>query len=518
MTKRRSLSVKLTYFFLILVLSVLIATGLGTFLNQTSIYMKQNEQRLKNIVEYLAQLTLIDGDEFVAYQQIMLEYGDEIMVPFDFDGDYHHAKLKFYEAFNEVYPGKAPGIDVLYTDMPENLKILYGVYKHEYWLHIFEIARDSFEIDYCYYVVPTGEGLHVYYVIDAVREEKEVDGEKYILLNYEVDQPQEIHQHMWNAWNSGEYVPGFDMTNNEYGINLVYCLPLIINDQKMGLVCADVSFEKVNRNIVYITLKHVVGIGIVVVIICAIISWLVGSRYIKRLIKLKDEISEFSDNKDPDISYKIIQDIKGNDEIYDLAKQTSMMIQEIGAYMQSLVSKNKDLAEAQRRLTEANELANRDTLTGIRNKTAYDNEVRKIDDKIINERFRKFGIAMVDLNNLKKINDSFGHEKGNVAIKKVCNMICRKFAHSPVFRVGGDEFVVIIENDDYEKAETLVTELQQEIDAIYGKQTLEPWERVSAAIGWALYDPVFDADVDSVFKKADQQMNKKKKAMKAGMI
>ena len=178
----------------------------------------------------------------------------------------------------------------------------------------------------------------------------------------------------------------------------------------------------------------------------------------------------------------------------------------------------KDLAEAQRRITEANELANRDALTGIRNKTAYDNEAKKIEDKIINERFRKFGIVMVDLNNLKKINDSFGHEKGNVAIKKICTMICHKFAHSPVFRVGGDEFVVIAENDDYEKVETLVTELRQEIDAIYGKESLEPWERISAAIGWALYDPILDNSIESVFKKADEQMYENKKNMKAGMI
>ena len=512
------MSVKLTYFFLILVLSVLITTGLGTFMNQTSVYMRQNESRLKNIVKYLSQQTLMDGNEFVAYQEIMLEYGDKIQVPFDFDGNYHPAKLEFYERFNEAYPGKVPGIDILYSDMPEYLKILYGVYKHEYWLHVFEIARDSFEIDYCYYVVPTGEGLHVYYVIDAVREEKEVDGQKYILLNYEVDQPPENHQHMWDAWNSGEYLPGFDITNNEYGINLVYCLPLIIEGQKLGIVCADVSYEKINKDIVYITIKHVVSIGIVVVIICALLSWLIGARYINRLVKLKDEISEFSENKDPDISYKIIQDIKGDDEIYDLAKQTSIMIQEIGSYMQSLVSKNKDLAEAQRRISEANELANRDALTGIRNKTAYDNEAKKIEDKIINERFRKFGIVMVDLNNLKKINDSFGHEKGNVAIKKICTMICHKFAHSPVFRVGGDEFVVIVENDDYEKAETLVTELRQEIDAIYGKESLEPWERVSAAIGWALYDPVLDNSIESVFKKADEKMYENKKNMKAGMI
>ena len=516
MEKRQSLSLKLTYFFLILVLSVLVSTGLFTFVNQTSIYMKQNEQRLMNIVDYLSDLMKMDGEEFVAYQSAMLEYGDEILIPHDFDGNYHPAKVAFYNEFNNIFPGKIPGVDVKYTDMSKELKILYGVYKHEYWLHVFETARDSFGIDYCYYVVPTGEAYHMYYVIDVVREEKEVDGVKYISLNYDADQPLEIHQHMWDAWSSGEYVPGFDITNNEFGVNCCYCYPLIIDGQKLGVVCADISYEKVNKDIAANTLKHVVSIGAVVFLICALLSWLIGAKYISRLIKLKGEISEFSETKDPEISYRIIQDIKGNDEIYDLAKQTSIMITEIGSYMHSLEDKNKELTEAQKRIREANELANKDSLTSIRNKTAYDIEAAKIDDRIVYEHFSKFGIAMVDLNNLKTINDSFGHEKGNVAIKKICMMVCKKFSHSPVFRVGGDEFVVIIENDDYDMVNSLMKELRLEIEEIHSKESLEPWERISAAIGWTLFDPEKDKSIESVFKRADELMYENKKSMKAG--
>ena len=51
---------------------------------------------------------------------------------------------------------------------------------------------------------------------------------------------------------------------------------------------------------------------------------------------------------------------------------------------------------------------------------------------------KKLGIAIVDLNFLKKINDTYGHEKGNLAIKKLCFIICHIFQHSPVFRIGGD--------------------------------------------------------------------------------
>ena len=517
MVKRQSLSLKLTYFFIALVLSVLLATGISTFMTHSSAYMKQNEQRLMNIVDYLTRLMEMDGVEFVYYQAAMLEYSDEILIPYDFDGDYHPAKVAFYNAFDEIYNTKALGTDVTYDEMSKELKILYGTYKHEYWLHVFETARDSFGIDYCYYTVPTGEDLNVYYMIDALREKRVVDGNDYILLNLEIDQPLSSHQHMWDAWNSGEYVPGFDMTNNEFGVNCGYFYPLIINGEKYGIVGADVSYEKINKAIVSDTLKHIVSIGIVVFIICAILSWTIGAKYVSRLLKLKDEISEFSETKNPDISYRLVQDVKGDDEIYDLAKQTSIMISEIGSYMKNLENKNKELTEAQKRIKEANELANRDALTGIRNKTAYENEILKIENKIISDRFREFGIAMVDLNNLKVINDSFGHEKGDVAIKKICGMVCRKFSHSPVFRIGGDEFVVMIQNDDYYKAEILVRELRHEIEETSSKESLEPWERISAAIGWTLFDPDNDNSVECVFKRADGLMYENKKQMKAGM-
>ena len=59
-----------------------------------------------------------------------------------------------------------------------------------------------------------------------------------------------------------------------------------------------------------------------------------------------------------------------------------------------------------------------------------------------------FGIAMIDLNNLKVINDTYGYEEGNYAIKKLCEIVCSVFSHSLVFRIGGDEFVVILKGAD----------------------------------------------------------------------
>ena len=159
-------------------------------------------------------------------------------------------------------------------------------------------------------------------------------------------------------------------------------------------------------------------------------------------------------------------------------------------------------------------LANRDSLTGVRNKTAYDNEVRRLEWKVA-EGKAVFAIAMIDLNFLKQINDNFGHEHGNAAIKKLCSLVCQIFKHSPVFRIGGDEFVVILEREDYKNLNDLRMSFNIQIEVISKNPDYEPWERISAALGIAVFDRSIDSSVQNVFDRADKAMYTRKKEMKA---
>ena len=92
---------------------------------------------------------------------------------------------------------------------------------------------------------------------------------------------------------------------------------------------------------------------------------------------------------------------------------------------------------------------------------------------------------------------------------------CRIFSHSPVFRIGGDEFVVILENDDFDQVDAKMEEFRLTLKNLQDDKSLQPWERISAAIGWSLYDPTIDQNVDNVFKRADHNMYECKKQMKA---
>ena len=159
------------------------------------------------------------------------------------------------------------------------------------------------------------------------------------------------------------------------------------------------------------------------------------------------------------------------------------------------------------------ELATKDPLTGIRNKTSYDLDIKTFDRQIAGGD-TEFGIVMIDLNFLKFTNDTYGHENGNVALITLSDLICEVFEHSPVFRIGGDEFSVILTNSDYKNIEELEAKFNARIEQIHNDTSLLPWQRISAALGYALYDKEIDTSAKDVFNRADKNMYERKTYMK----
>ena len=135
-------------------------------------------------------------------------------------------------------------------------------------------------------------------------------------------------------------------------------------------------------------------------------------------------------------------------------------------------------------------------------------------DREIREGTAHFAVAMIDMNNLKTINDTYGHEKGDEAILDLCNAICTAFKRSPVFRTGGDEFVVILEGYDLEHKDQLIRQFR---DTAAKEEAKKPWRGMSAALGLQLYDRKWHNHFADVLKAADAEMYKDKTAMKANM-
>ncbi|SCW64558.1 PAS domain S-box-containing protein/diguanylate cyclase (GGDEF) domain-containing protein [Ruminococcaceae bacterium YRB3002] len=170
------------------------------------------------------------------------------------------------------------------------------------------------------------------------------------------------------------------------------------------------------------------------------------------------------------------------------------------------VKKEKEHLQA---LNMANEIARRDSLTGTRNKTAYNEYEKELQSSIDNEEDLEFGILICDLNDLKLINDTQGHKVGDEYIRTACRLICRVFAHSPVFRVGGDEFTVILRGQDYTEREVLVSGFRRQVE-----DNVRIGQGPIIASGMAEYQAGKDKTVEDVFQRADGRMYENKNRLK----
>ena len=154
-----------------------------------------------------------------------------------------------------------------------------------------------------------------------------------------------------------------------------------------------------------------------------------------------------------------------------------------------------------------------DALTHVRNKGGFDKYVEGLSKKIARGEITEVAVGMFDCNDLKVINDKYGHEKGDVYLKMATRLICRIFQRSPVFRIGGDEFVVILTGEDYAKREELAERFEAERrDACAVAEN--PWEQVHVAVGIAVYDQKTDGSIDDVLKRADELMYENKRFVK----
>ena len=78
-------------------------------------------------------------------------------------------------------------------------------------------------------------------------------------------------------------------------------------------------------------------------------------------------------------------------------------------------------------------------------------------DALISQKKKTtFAVAVFDINDLKQVNDLYGHQAGDKYIKDGCAIICNTFKHSPVFRIGGDEFAVVIQGSDYKNIDSIM--------------------------------------------------------------
>ena len=232
-------------------------------------------------------------------------------------------------------------------------------------------------------------------------------------------------------------------------------------------------------------------VAVVLLAVFTVITLLLMNALTKPLVRLAAASQKLMDG---DYTAEL-EEYHGQDEVGTLTRSFRKMRD----YMQVYIS-------------DLNSRAYTDALTGVKNKGAFDLSVKRINGEMHEEK-TAFAIIMFDLDNLKEINDQFGHERGDIYLQTACRLICRVFAHSPVFRVGGDEFCVLAQFADYNTRDELLQYFDREAEARNAKAE-HPWERIEVSKGMAVYRPGKDENTEQVFRRADEAMYQEKRRHK----
>lgn len=153
-------------------------------------------------------------------------------------------------------------------------------------------------------------------------------------------------------------------------------------------------------------------------------------------------------------------------------------------------------------------MANTDSMTGLWNKHAYSEKESIINKKIAEGSIEKLGVIVADINGLKDVNDQKGHAAGDKLIKDASRLICEYLKPGMVFRIGGDEFTVIIEENGFDSIDRAIGELNRKVE-----DNIKT-DEVVISIGYSVLT-VGDKKLHDVFERADKLMYERKLQLKA---
>jgi len=233
-----------------------------------------------------------------------------------------------------------------------------------------------------------------------------------------------------------------------------------------------------------------VVLSIIVFVLLIWVIFFIKNRFVKRLLVLNNKILARLSGEDISIN------IKGNDEISDIANSFSFFAHQI---------------EAQKNILH--QLSMTDGLTGIANRRSLDERLQQELNSAKRNQW-PMSILLIDIDYFKLYNDNYGHLAGDDCLKQVANILnlCKQRSNDFVARYGGEEFVFILPNTNLDGAKMFAENIQNninksEIAHVYSN-TLP---HITLSIGITSYqfnndDTDTDADADIMLKRADQAL------------
>lgn len=289
-------------------------------------------------------------------------------------------------------------------------------------------------------------------------------------LSKEAASKNEIHKGVWN---------GEEVRLSSANLN---------NNMVLGILIAekDLTHERTSMIIQMVVIFVIVFI-IVVIVFVRVMVLIVNP--IRTLTRASTMIARGELNTNVEYESK--------DEIGTLAKSINMMATEIREYFRYMHSQ-----------------AYTDAMTGVGNKAAYMDEINMLDRKI-EEGMAEFFVVVFDVNGLKRVNDNLGHEYGDMLIIDSANIIKHVFSAENVYRIGGDEFIVVMENAGEEDISGYIEKFDGEVRA-FNKENVRYEHDLAISKGAVAYSESSDSEYKDVFKRADELMYRDKEAFYRG--
>ena len=316
----------------------------------------------------------------------------------------------------------------------------------------------------------------------------------------------------------------------------------LMNQDKTGDELIRYKYKNRDRVMVFVTLRNgmkfvlcdnyntiysernqavvlMITVSAILTLVLAVVAAIMSSRITDPLRKLTAAATEISGG-----DYDVILPPEKNNEVGELSKAFRLAIDKIRAREednQALVAaqnlrieKAAEKLEKQRSdIIDLKSIAYADSLTKVKNKNAYDDTTTYIDEQIKNG-VAEFAVVMCDLNYLKLINDHHGHQAGDQALKRAARILCTAFPMSPVFRIGGDEFVVIPTGVEYAMLKDHLKNLQLMLEEERTTSD-ELDQRVCISVGSTCFERETDHSYKDVFERADSLMYEEKQRIHA---
>ena len=263
----------------------------------------------------------------------------------------------------------------------------------------------------------------------------------------------------------------------------------LANDMILCIVVPESEFTRELDEIVTDAAKLALPVAIIGILMIIIMLYRIVNP-LRKLARISSNIEQ--GNFDSEFDFRMDR----NDEVGVLARSFDSMSNSMKAHFEYM-----------------NNVAYLDELTGLGNRNAYMEKEDEFENQVIDGK-ASFTVVVMDVNNLKWVNDYSGHEMGDRMLMRIASLIRDEFGKDRCYRIGGDEFVALypgIVEDISDKIAEFQTSVMEKSEHDYDEFKFH----YNVACGYAIFDPEIDSSFTDVFRRADYMMYDDKERIKA---